>query len=119
MKQYLITKGLREGTNIKKVVRLDRPRTLNEFLAIAKIYIRYEEELYEASLEKTRKEDPAAESSRKPFQEKRKEGKTTREGKAPGGRFTEYTPLAMSREKILAEIAVAVLVGYESSHPRL
>jgi len=45
MKQYLITKGLREGTDVKKVVRLDRPRTLNEFLAIAKIYITYEEEL--------------------------------------------------------------------------
>jgi hypothetical protein len=26
------------------------------------------------------------------------------EGKAPSGRFTEYTPLAMSREKILTEI---------------
>ena len=25
MKQYLITKGLREGTNVKKVVRLDCP----------------------------------------------------------------------------------------------
>jgi hypothetical protein len=45
MKQYLIAKGLREGINLKKVVRLDRTRTLNEFLAIAKIYIAYEEEL--------------------------------------------------------------------------
>jgi len=38
MKLYLIAKGLREGTDVKKAVRLDRPRTLNEFLAIAKIY---------------------------------------------------------------------------------
>jgi len=38
MKLYLIAKGLREGTYVKKAVRLDRPRTLNEFLAIAKIY---------------------------------------------------------------------------------
>jgi len=110
MKQYLITKGLREGTNVKKVVRLDRPRTLNEFLAIAKIYITYEEELYVDSLNKPMKEEPAAESSRKPFQEKKKkEGKVVREGKAPSGRFTEYTPLAMSREKIFVEIAVADL----------
>jgi hypothetical protein len=39
MKRYLIAKGLREGTDVKKAVRLDRPRTLNEFLVIAKIYI--------------------------------------------------------------------------------
>jgi len=110
MKQYLITKGLREGTYVKKVVHLDRPRTLNEFLAIAKIYIRYEEDLYADNLNKTRKEEPVAESSRKPFQEKKKEGKAVREGQAPSGRFTEYTPLAMSREKIFAEIAVADLV---------
>jgi hypothetical protein len=42
MKRYLIAKGLREATDVKKVVRLDRPRTLNEFLAIAKIYFAYE-----------------------------------------------------------------------------
>jgi len=28
MRKYLITKGLREGTNVKKVVCLDCPRTL-------------------------------------------------------------------------------------------
>jgi len=67
MKQYLITKGLREGTYVKKVVRLDRPRTLNEFLAIAKIYITYEEQMYADSLNKPMKEEPTDESSRKPF----------------------------------------------------
>jgi len=109
MKRYLIAKGLREGTDVKKVVRLDRPRTLNEFLAIANIYIRYDEELYADNLNKSRKEEPAAESSKKPFHEKKKEGKVGREGKGPNGRFTEYTPLAMSREKILVEIVVADL----------
>jgi len=109
MKRYLIAKGLRKGTDVKKVVRIDRPRTLNEFLAIAKIYIAYEEELYADNLNKTRKEEPAAESSKKPFHEKKKEGKVTREGKGPNGRFTEYTTLALSREKILAKIAVADL----------
>jgi len=109
MKRYLIAKGLREGTDVKKVVRLDRPRTLNEFVAIAKIYIAYEEELYADNFNKSRKEEPAAESSKKPFHEKKKEGKVGREGKGPNGRFTEYTPLAMSREKILVEIVVADL----------
>ena len=60
---YLITKGLRKGTYVKKVVRLDCPRTLNEFLAIAKIYIRYEEELFADSLSKSRKEEPEGEKN--------------------------------------------------------
>jgi len=109
MKRYLIAKGLREGTDLKKAVCLDRPRTLNEFLAIAKIYMAYEEELYADNLNKSRQEEPAAESSKKPFHEKKREGQVTREGKRPNGHFTEYTPLAISREKILAEIAVADL----------
>jgi len=109
MKRYLIAKGLREGANIKKAVRLDCPRTLNEFRAIAKIYIRYEEELYTDNLNKSRKEEPAPESSKKSFHEKKKEGKAARESKGPTGRFTEYTPLAMSREKIFVEIVVAYL----------
>jgi len=109
MKRYLIAKGLREGTDVKKVVLLNRPRTLNEFLAIAKIYIRYEEELYADNLNKSRKEEPDAESSKKPFNEKTKEGKLACEGKGPNGRFTKYTPLAISGEKILAKIALADL----------
>ncbi|KEH29544.1 hypothetical protein MTR_4g044740 [Medicago truncatula] len=78
-----------EGIDVKKAVHLDRPRTLNEFLAIAKIYIAYEEELYANNLNKSRKDDHTAESSK--------------------NHFTEYTPLAMSRQKILVEIAVADL----------
>jgi len=118
MKQYLITKGLREGTNVKKAVRLDRPRTLNEFLAIAKIHITYEEELYADNLNKPRKKEPGAESSRKPFQERKKEGKVVREGKAPSGHFTEYTPLAMSKEKIFVEFAVADLAEVGVKPPK-
>jgi len=107
-----------EGTNVKKVVRLGRPRTLNEFLAIAKIYIRYEEELYAESLNKSRKEEPAVESSKKPFHEKKNEGKVNREGKGPNSRFNEYTPFAMSGEKILAEISVADLTKARVKPPK-
>jgi len=88
---------------------MDRPRTLNKFLGIAKIYIRYEEELYVDNLNKSRKEELGVESSKKPFHGKKKEDKVAREGKGPNSRFTKYTPLAMSREKILVEIAVADL----------
>jgi hypothetical protein len=118
MKLYLIAKGLREETDVKKAVLFDRPRTLNEFLAIAKIYIAYEEALYADSLNKVRKEDPAAEPSKKPFHEKKKEDKAARESKRPSGHFTEYTPLAMSREKILAEIAVADLAEVSIKPPK-
>jgi len=48
---------------------------------IAKIYIAYEEELYADSLNKSGKEEPIVESSKKPFQEKKREGKVTCEGK--------------------------------------
>jgi hypothetical protein len=75
MKRYLIAKGLREGTDVKKAVRRDRPRTFKEFLAIAKIYIRYEDELYADNLNKSRKEEPAVESSRKPSMRKRRKAK--------------------------------------------
>jgi hypothetical protein len=81
MKRYLIAKGLRKGIDVKKVVRLDSPSTLNEFLAIAKIYIAYDEELYADILYKSRKEEPTADSSKKPFHDKKREGKVAREGK--------------------------------------
>jgi hypothetical protein len=67
MKRYRIAKGLRVATCMKKVVQQDLLRTLIEFLAIAKTYIRYEEELYADSLNKSRNEEPAAESPKKPF----------------------------------------------------
>lgn len=70
MKLYLIKKGLRPDTDMKKVVQLDHPRSLNKFLAISKTYIMYDEQLYNLNLNKSRKQDPAAESSEKPFQEK-------------------------------------------------
>jgi hypothetical protein len=75
MKKYLITRGLCEGTNVKKAVRLDRPETYNQLLTIMKTYIRYEDEVYIDSLNKAMKDQPAAESSKKPFHEKKKEGK--------------------------------------------
>lgn len=36
MKQYLITTGLRKGTDVKKVVRLDRLETYNQLLALVR-----------------------------------------------------------------------------------
>ena len=50
-----MAKGLHEGTDVKKYVLLDRPRTLNEFLAVAKIYIKHEGELYANNLNKLRR----------------------------------------------------------------
>jgi hypothetical protein len=39
-------------------------------VSFTKIYIAYKEELYADSLNKSRNEEPAAESSKKPFHEK-------------------------------------------------
>jgi hypothetical protein len=107
MKKCLIKKGLRQKTDIKKVVNIDEVRSLKEFLRVSKTYIRYEEKLYTDNLNKTRKEYPHVESCIKPLQDKKKEGKPIREGKELVGRFAEYTSLAVSREKILAEIVYA------------
>jgi hypothetical protein len=74
--------------------------------------------LYADILNKVRKEEPIAESSKKPFHERKKEGKAARESKRPNGHFTEYTPLAMSREKILVEIAVADLAEVGIKPPK-
>ena len=107
MKLYLIQKGLHPDSDLKKAVQLDPPRNLTSFLQIAKTYISYEEQQYADRLNRDRKEGSSAEKPKKPFAEKRKEGKPAREARGPGGRFTEYTPLAVSREKILSEISSA------------
>jgi len=109
MKQYLITWGQREGIDVKKVVPLDLPETYNQLLAIVKTYFMYEEEVYADNLNKTWKEELVAESSKKPFHNKKKEGKAASEGKGPVSRFAEYTPSVMSREKTFSEISVAEL----------
>jgi len=77
---------------MKKANPLDRPRSLNEFLATAKTYIMYEGQLYNDNVNKSRKEDPIAESSEKSFQEKKEEGKLAHDNNGPIGCFSEYTP---------------------------
>jgi len=49
---------------------------------------------------------------------KKREGKVTREGKRPNGHFIEYTPLAMSKEKILVEITMADLTEASVKPPK-
>jgi hypothetical protein len=101
MKQYLITRGLRKGTNVKKVVRLDLPKTSIQLLAIVKTYILYGEEVYVDSLNKARKEELVAESSRKPFHEKKNEGKAPREGKGPAVASQNTLPCQCPGRKFL------------------
>jgi hypothetical protein len=79
---------------------VDEPRSLNEFPRVVKTYIRYEEKLYDDSLNKTKKKDTQAETSKKSLQEKKKEGKPLHEGNGPIGCFTEYTPLAVLRTRL-------------------
>jgi len=67
MNKYLIEKGFRPGTNIKKIVQIDEPQSLNEFMKVAKTYIKNEEKLYLNNLNKARKNGPHAKSSKKSF----------------------------------------------------
>lgn len=120
MKKYLIKKGLRPKFDIKKVVKIDKVLSLDEFLRVAKTYIRYEEKLYADNLnkKKKRKEDPHVDAFKKPLQDKKKEGKPIREGKELVGRFAEYTFLAVSREKKLAEIVFANMKEAGIKYPK-
>lgn len=44
MKMYLIQKGLRPESDLRKAVQLEPPKYLTSFLQIAKMYISYEEQ---------------------------------------------------------------------------
>jgi len=75
--------------------------SLDEFLSLTKTYIRYEEKLKVDDLKKSRKENSQAKSSKKPKQDKRKEERPVKDHWGLVGRFTEYTPLVVSKDKIL------------------
>jgi len=93
MKRYLIAKDLRVDTDVKKVVQLDRSRTLSEFLAIAKTYIRYEE-LYADNLNKSRKKESAAESSKSPSKKRGRKANLSVKAKdqSVASRYTHHWP---------------------------
>ncbi|CAI8591639.1 unnamed protein product [Vicia faba] len=112
MKRYMLERGLLPGTEFRKAVGIEPPRTFDALLEKARAYMDYKER--ETA---NRARDPRNHgSSSSPRQdtapprrtgEKRRDDKPrdAREQRGPSGRFTEYTPLTTSRERILVECA--------------
>jgi len=82
---------------------VDEPCFLNEFPRVTETYIKYEQKMYTDNLKNSRKQDLQVESSHRSLMEKKNEGKPKKEGRLPIGGFDEYTPFAVSRDKILVE----------------
>ncbi|XP_058761332.1 uncharacterized protein LOC131634722 [Vicia villosa] len=109
MKRYLLERGLLPGSNFKKAIKIEKVRTMDALLLKAQAYISFEED--EAAVKKASRGNDIARSSSQDYSlsrrghEKRKDDRPrdTKEHRGPAGRFIDYTPLNVSRERILAE----------------
>ncbi|GAU27564.1 hypothetical protein TSUD_29960 [Trifolium subterraneum] len=79
MKKYFMRKNLRDGTKFKEMVTIEKPSTWDEILHKAQAYMNGDR----------RKHDKA------------------REPRGPPSQFTNYTPLLVPREIVLAECAAS------------
>ena len=109
MKRYLLERGLLPGTEFRKAVGIEPPATFDALLDKARAYMDYEEREAANRARDSRARNHGSSSRQDPpprrTGEKRKEDRPreVREQRGPSGRFTEYTPLTASRERILAE----------------
>ncbi|XP_058733300.1 uncharacterized protein LOC131604903 [Vicia villosa] len=109
MKRYLLERGLLPGSDFKKIIKIEKVRTMDALLLKAQAYIAFEEG--EVAVKKASRVNDTARSSSQDYSlsrrghEKRKDDKPrdTKEHRGPTGHFSDYTPLNISRERILAE----------------
>ncbi|XP_045791841.1 serine/arginine repetitive matrix protein 1-like [Trifolium pratense] len=108
MKLYLLDRGLRRDSDLAKAVGIEEPKTLDAFFEKAKKYIAYEEKLKAIDLrrpksqEKHRNHEKDEAGTSRRGNEKGREDRI-KESKPPRGKFTTYTPLNASRDRIFAE----------------
>ena len=110
MKKYLLERGLRPRSDFAKAVGIETPASLDAFLLKAQAYIQYEEKEAANSARDSRHQENARpprhdDTARRTDKKRDDRSRETREHKGPPGRFHDYTPLAVSREKILSECA--------------
>ncbi|CAJ2637852.1 unnamed protein product [Trifolium pratense] len=112
MKLYLLDRGLHPDSDFAKAVGIEEPKTLDAFFEKAKKYITYEEKQRAKDIrrpksqEKTRNhEKDEAGTSRRGNEKQREE--RIKDSKPPRGKFTTYTPLNASRDRIFAEVSAA------------
>ncbi|GAU32568.1 hypothetical protein TSUD_218260 [Trifolium subterraneum] len=110
MKKYLMRKNLRDGTKFKEMVAIEKPATWNEILYKAQAYMQFEEETMADAMRYSRTEDnlPPREQGNKNGDKcngDRRGHDKSREPRGPHSQFTNYTPLLVPREIVLAECA--------------
>ncbi|CAJ2652721.1 unnamed protein product [Trifolium pratense] len=112
MKLYLLDRGLHRDSDFAKAVGIEEPKTLDAFFEKAKKYIAYEEKQRAIDLtrpksqEKTRNHEKDEAGTSRRGNEKQKEERI-KDSKPPRGKFTTYTPLNASRDRIFAEVSAA------------
>ncbi|GAU22553.1 hypothetical protein TSUD_93200 [Trifolium subterraneum] len=112
MKKYPMRKNLRDGTKFKEMVAIEKPATWDEILYKAQTYMQFEEETMDDAMRYPRTED-----NRPPHEQGNKNGDKrhgdrrgrdkSREPRGPPSQFTNYTPLLVPREIVLAECAAS------------
>ena len=111
MKKYLLERGLRPRSDFAKAVGIETPDALDAFLLRAQAYIQYEEKEAANSARDSRHQENArslrhedSSTSRRGGDKRRDDRpRESREHKGLSGGFHDYTPLTVSREKILTE----------------
>ncbi|GAU46466.1 hypothetical protein TSUD_402330 [Trifolium subterraneum] len=117
MKKYLMRKNLRDGTKFKEMVAIEKPATWDEILYKAQAYMQFEEETMADAMRYSRTEDnhPPREQGNKNGDKQngdkqngdRRGRDKSREPRGPPSQFTNYTPLLVPREMVLAECAAS------------
>ncbi|GAU41698.1 hypothetical protein TSUD_94190 [Trifolium subterraneum] len=112
MKKYLMRKNLRDGTKFKEMVAIEKPATWDEILYKAQAYMQFEEETMADAMRYSRTEDnhPPREQGNKNGDKRngdRRGRDKSREPRGPPSQFTDYTPLLVPREIVLAECAAS------------
>ncbi|GAU21573.1 hypothetical protein TSUD_35360 [Trifolium subterraneum] len=112
MKKYLMRKNLRDGTKFKEMVAIEKPATWDEIMYKAQAYMQFEEETMADAMRYSRAEDnrPPREQGNKNGDKRngdKRERDKSREPRGPPSQFTNYTPLLVPREIVLAECAAS------------
>ncbi|GAU32556.1 hypothetical protein TSUD_218140 [Trifolium subterraneum] len=112
MKKYLMRKNLCDGTKFKEMVAIEKPATWDEIIYKAQTYMQFEEETMADAMRYSRAEDshPPREQGNKNGDKRngdRRGRDKSREPRGPPSQFTNYTPLLVPREIVLAECAAS------------
>jgi hypothetical protein len=120
MKQYLIERGLRRGSDFAKAIGIEPQATLEYLLHKAQAYIAYEEKVAAISIRNPRADSYLGHNrgSSRGRGDKKNDERPRDKNRGPTSQFTNYTPLIASREHILAEVTAFEFKNYGVRLPK-